>query len=279
MSLRKLYYFFPPAVRLWMRKLYYLPTDLMDTAAGKRHKYEPPKGDIYIGSGDFIQQGVHQVHLLKKYAKLQPTDAVLDIGSGIGRTAIPLTEYLSEQGSYEGFDVVKKGVDWCNRKIKKDFPNFNFTYVPLKNDLYNTRTEVANAFVFPYSDNQFDKALLFSVFTHMQIDEIQQYLKEIQRVLKPGGQCLATFFLYNDQIEEEIATRSDFSFPVAKNGHRLMSAEVTAANVAIEESKLDVMLTDANLQKVKYIPGYWKDIELKNEDVDFQDILVLAAPR
>ena len=45
---------------------------------------------------------------------LKPEHRVLDIGSGIGRVAIPLTEYLNEKGSYEGFDVVELGVNWCN---------------------------------------------------------------------------------------------------------------------------------------------------------------------
>lgn len=42
----------------------------------------------------------------------------MDIGSGIGRTAVPLTKFLNPDARYEGFDVVKKGVKWCNAKIK-----------------------------------------------------------------------------------------------------------------------------------------------------------------
>ena len=98
------------------------------------------------------------------------------------------------------FDVVEKGVNWCNAKIKKDHPNFNFRYVPLNNDLYNPSSLAkASEFHFPYADEQFDLAFLFSIFTHMQTEEIDHYLTEIYRVLKPGGKCLATFFLYKEE--------------------------------------------------------------------------------
>jgi len=275
MSLRKIYYSVSPRMRFIIRKIYYLPIDLLETISGKLEKYEPPKGDIYIGSGDFIKQGKHQLELLKKYISLDQNDYVLDIGSGIGRTAIPLTKFLNSKGRYEGFDVVEKGVKWCNSKIKNDFPNFNFIYVPLNNDLYNNSKTKASKFKFPYQDNQFDKVFLFSVFTHMQIEEIENYLQEIERVLKPEGLCLATFFIYNHIIEQEIARRTNFNFPIKKEGYRLMSENVKSANLAIEETKLENMLSTANLKKVNKIDGYWKDIKLKDEDIYFQDIIVL----
>ncbi len=74
-------------MRLIARKLVYFPIDIWNGLFGKRHKFELPKGDIYIGSGDFIAQGKHQLDLLKEHANLKPNDTVLDIGSGIGRTA------------------------------------------------------------------------------------------------------------------------------------------------------------------------------------------------
>ncbi|HNL40175.1 MAG TPA: class I SAM-dependent methyltransferase, partial [Saprospiraceae bacterium] len=125
MSIRKLYYALPPGLRLLARKLYYLPVDVWASVSGKRGRYEPPRGDIYIGSGDFIQQGRHQLDLLQRYIDLQAADAVLDVGSGIGRTAVALTTFLNLEARYEGFDVVEKGVAWCNATIRRDFPDID----------------------------------------------------------------------------------------------------------------------------------------------------------
>jgi len=278
MSIRKLYYTLPPGLRYLARKVYYLPVDLWEGLTGKRHPYEPPKGDIYIGSGDFIRQGRHQLDLLRRYAGLQPSDAVLDVGSGIGRTAVALTGFLDASGRYEGFDVVQKGVDWCNRKIKKDFPNFNFQYVALNNDLYNNSANRATGFRFPYPDAQFDKVFLFSVFTHMQVDEIAHYLKEIARVLRPGGQCLATFFLYEESRPDGAVSRTEFNFPVQKQGYRLMDEQVKSANIALAFSTLSSIVDAARLTQTGIIRGYWSDPALKTSDNTFQDIVLLRRP-
>ena len=128
---RKIYYFLSPKMRILVRKLVFIPIDLWGTITLNRHKYEPSKGDVFIGSGDFIMQGKQHLNLLKLYVSLKPEDFVLDIGSGIGRTAVALTNYLSGNGKYYGFDVVEKGVKWCNAKIKKDYPNFDFIFTDI----------------------------------------------------------------------------------------------------------------------------------------------------
>ena len=278
MSLRKIYYALTPELRFLTRKIYFFPKDILNTILKRRRKYEPKKGDIYVGSGDFIKQGEHQVLLLKDYINLKEDDKVLDIGSGIGRTAIPLTKYLSEKASYEGFDVVKKGVNWCNSKIKKDYANFTFTYVVLGNDLYNNSKKSAYQFKFPYKDASFDKTFLFSVFTHMQINEIENYLSEINRVLKSGGLCLATFFVYDDR-EGEVNFRNEFNFPIKRDGYRLMNKKVKSANIAISKTKLDQMILDSGLKTTNFIKGSWNDLSSKNDKNDFQDILVLKKAK
>jgi ubiquinone/menaquinone biosynthesis C-methylase UbiE len=276
--LRSLWYKLSANQRFIIRRIYYLPIDLYDFITKRRHKYVPPRGYIFTGSpasaNNYLEQGIKQLNLLKKHTFLNPSDYVLDVGCGIGRTAIALTNYLDETGRYEGFDAVGKGVEWCNRKIKRDFTNFNFTFVPIYNDLYNNSEIKANTYVFPYSDNLFDKVFLFSVFTHMQIDEIQHYLLEIERVLKPSGICLATLFTYNDENEDFIANRKDFGFPFLMDNYRLMNDKVRYSNIAISEKKLDEIITNTNLRKIDFVEGFWKGKADKKE-VDFQDILIL----
>lgn len=273
MNLREFYYYCSPELRLIFRKIYFFPEDFFRSITGRKQKLHPNKGDIYIGSGDFLQQGENQVKLLKEFINLQKTDSVLDIGSGIGRTAIPLTKFLI--GKYEGFDVVKKGVDWCNKNIKSIFPNFNFTFVPLHNDLYNSFREEASAFVFPYADKSFDKVFLFSVFTHMSVSEIQNYLTQIKRVLKNEGKCLATFFLYNDENEEIIENLVGFSFPHKFEKYRLMNCKVQHANVAIHQKLLLEIIENAGLAIEKIEHGYWKTNIKTHNRQDFQDIVII----
>lgn len=197
-NLRSIWYSLSADQRFFIRRLYYLPKDILDGITGKRHKYVPPRGYIYTGSPasaeDYLKQGQQQLEMLKEHAKLQPDHSVLDIDSGIGRTAIALTGYLNQNGSYDGFDVVERGVQWCNSRIHKENANFNFKYVPLFNDLYNTATLKATEFIFSYADKSIDVAFSFSVFTHMQIEEIQHYFNQINRVLNMVGFVFLHFF-------------------------------------------------------------------------------------
>lgn len=279
MNLRTLYYFISPKSRLLVRKIYYFPIDFFELVVGRRNKLIPNKGDIFIGSGDFIKQGNYHVKLLIEYANLKPDHSVLDIGCGIGRAALPLTSYLGENSKYEGFDLVKKGIVWCERNIATKYTNFNFRYIPLSNDLYNITNQKAENFIFPYEDNSFDTVFLFSVFTHMQPMEVQNYLNEISRVLKPEGKCLSTFFIYDDEIECKVSKhKQGFCFPYNKDGFRLMSKKVPSANIAFKEESLFEMLQKSDLELDKKIYGTWSGRGTESL-LDFQDILVFSKKK
>lgn len=276
MNLRSVYYAISPKSRLIVRKIVYSPVDFLDFLKGRKNKYVPKKGDIFIGSGDFISQGKHHLELLKQFAFLKQDHSVLDVGCGIGRAAVPLTQYLSDKGRYEGFDVVKKGITWCKNHITKDFPNFRFKHIPLNNDLYYLTDQKAESFVFPYENNSFDTVFLFSVFTHMQPLEVQNYLNEIYRVLKPTGKCLSTFFLYNEDIEQHISKENKgFCFPYEKGGYRIMNQKVPSANIAFSEEYLNKMITKSQLKLENKIYGSWSKREVNNSLSDYQDILIL----
>ncbi len=272
--LRKFYYSLTPEHRLRLRKLAHLPVDTLNQVMGGEKGCIPKKGDIYVGSGDFIAQGQSHLKLLTTYTPLRPTDRVLDIGCGIGRTAVALRSYLNSSGAYSGFDVVKKGIDWCKQHISAAHPNFDFLYVPLFNDLYNSSTGRASTFTFPYPADEFDIAFLFSVFTHLQPDEIDKYLGQINRVLKPGGTCLATCFVYDDATEITIANQGEFSFPVHRGGYRLMNSKVKSANIALSETLLYEMIAKNGLLLSRTIAGYWVQTREKGPDAFFQDIVI-----
>jgi SAM-dependent methyltransferase len=143
--------------------------------------------------------------MLASYAGLQADSTMLDIGSGIGRLAVPLTRLITPPGSYDGLEIVERGVRWCSTKITPGYPHFRFTHANIFNAEYNPGGTVKAAeYVLPYDDASFDVVCLFSVFTHMLTADVERYVSEISRVLRPGGRLAATFLIINDETTKSM---------------------------------------------------------------------------
>ena len=206
---------------------------------------------------------------------LRPSDAVLDIGCGVGRMALPLTEYLTPPGSYDGFDIVRANVAWCVATVSPRFPHFRFRHADIFSREYNPRGTLAGAgFAFPYPAAGFDFALATSVFTHLLPADAAHYLGEIGRVLKPGGRCLATFFLLNPESDALIdAGKSAIPLrPSADGVGRIISPDSPEAGVGLSEAAVTVWATAAGLTLDRSHYGHWCG---RPGGFDFQDIVVL----
>jgi SAM-dependent methyltransferase len=109
----------------------------VDAVLGRRPDLVPPRHLSFIGSGDFLQIGNEFLRYFKELADLQPNHRVLDVGCGIGRMAVLLTNYLSSEGSYAGFDIVPHGITWCKEQITSKHRNFHFHLADTRNREYN----------------------------------------------------------------------------------------------------------------------------------------------
>lgn len=113
---------------------------------------------------------IHQ-RLLSAYYHAQSfiKGELLELGCGEGR-GVDLLAPLAT--SYIGIDKIKPIID----DLKAKFPDHKFmdgVFPP-----------------FPFDDNQFDTIVTFQVIEHINEDE--DFVKEIHRVLKPGGTALIT---------------------------------------------------------------------------------------
>jgi ubiquinone/menaquinone biosynthesis C-methylase UbiE len=108
---------------------------------------------------------------LKQYT--QKGDRVLDLGCGNGR----LYDLFKEIGSdYTGIDVSAKMIEIARAK----FPDGNFK-------LQKNPSEIK------FQNHTFDEVYCLSVFHHIPSLELRlKLLKEIKRVLKPGGNLVMT---------------------------------------------------------------------------------------
>lgn len=269
--LRRLYFILSPLGRRIVRRIYYLPFDCFNRVVRKSESLIPPKGMSYVGSGNFKLLGDKFFSHIFKTTKVSENSKILDIGCGIGRIARPFAYYLTKSGKYVGFDIIDYGIRWCKKNYKK-YPNFYFEHYPLKNDLYNlSANKSASEFVFPYSNNEFDLVVLISVFTHMQKQEVVNYLNQIYRVLQPGAYCYATFFLTESNDNQSL-------FPYNFENYSLHNLKVKNANVAYDKGFILKTSEEIGYKFYQSFDGWWKT-EHKADNVDFQDILILQKPK
>lgn len=219
------------------RTLRYGPSDLFDTLAGRREPMVPPKRKIFIGGPLFKEIGDEHLRIFMEVGGIRSDDAVLDVGCGIGRSARPLTAFLSARGRYEGFDIDADGIAWCRKHITSRFPNFRFQIADVYNKYYHPKGRFrGEEYRFPYEDSSFDFVFLNSVFTHMLPAETDNYLHQIARVLKPGGRCLASWFLWNPESQGlKAAGKGNIEFPHGFGVYRVRDKDFPEDAVSFSE--------------------------------------------
>ncbi len=233
-----------------------------------------------MGDGDFDAIGREFLRYFVEFGGLQPFHRVLDVGCGIGRMARPLTEYLDAHGSYDGFDIVEAGVEWCQRNITPHCRNFRFRKVDLYNPSYNASGRLqASDYIFPYRSRSFDFVFLTSVFTHMLPAAVENYVREINRALKIGGSCFATFFLQNAETRQlGEAGRGAFIFRYRRDGYWIADPAGPDENaVAYDEDYVLDLYRRCGLAIDGHI--HWGNWCGRAEYVSAQDIVVARKVR
>ena len=238
----------------------------------------PRRDQIFVGEADnFKAVGELFLGHFKVLGALQPDETVLEVGCGIGRIAIPLTKFLTS-GRYEGFDIVPSGISWCQENITTQYPNFNFQLADLYNKFYNPGGKLtAQAFVFPYDNGSFDFVFLTSVFTHLLAADMEHYLREIERVMKPGGLCLITYFIWNEDSARLISEgKSPLTFSHELQTCRVQDPAVPESAVCYDERFIVSLYERCGLKihlPIQY--GGWCG---RQHFLDGQDIIVASKP-
>ena len=247
-------------------KGYDIPIDLMELTGGGPSTF------------DIISQG--HTDNLRRWIGLAPDQTVLEIGCGIGRDAIPLTEILTN-GHYVGIDIVKPSIDWCRNNISRKHPNFAFHHFDVQDQLHNPAgTTKTTDIRIPLADRSVDRIVLFSVFTHMFQSDIEHYLREFKRVLKPSGLVYATTFLFNDEILEKARatnlTPFDLRFEHEIDPNcRINTPSHPLGAVAYTTAAWDQMIAASGMRYAKpFLRGAWSGFY--SDPQDGQDVAILA---
>jgi ubiquinone/menaquinone biosynthesis C-methylase UbiE len=128
--------------------------------------------DYNLLAGDFsrTRQFTWDVEPLSKY--VLDGDRILDLGCGNGRL---LKVFKEQKIDYFGLDASEKLI----KIARKEYPKSKF--------------KVGDILSLPFPDNFFDKVFVIRTLHHVPSQKLRlQALKEIRRVLKPGGILILT---------------------------------------------------------------------------------------
>jgi ubiquinone/menaquinone biosynthesis C-methylase UbiE len=113
-------------------------------------------------------------------ARLQPGDKVLDIGCGTGTLAVVAKQRVGPEGIVDGVDASPEMISRAKRKASKAGLEVRF------------QTAIVEELPFP--DGCFDVVMSTLMLHHLPRPVREQCVREIRRVLKPGGRVLAVDF-------------------------------------------------------------------------------------
>jgi len=265
----------PRSIKPIRRKISGFLEDGIGSLLGRRDELVPPKRKLFVGGQeDFKSIGEEFLRYFRELGGLKPNERVLDVGCGIGRMAVPLTTYLDERGSYEGFDIVADGIDWCRKKITPKYPNFHFQLADVFNKKYNPNGKYpASEYHFPYENESFDFSFLTSVFTHMLPQDMEHYLYETARALKRNGRCLITFFLLNrESLGHMHCGRSIYDFKHEGREFRTIDETTPESAVAYDEKFIRGVYGEFGLAIAEPIHfGSWCG---RGKYLSFQDVIL-----
>ncbi|MGZ7079218.1 MAG: class I SAM-dependent methyltransferase [Thermoanaerobaculia bacterium] len=266
-----------PAIRI-IRLLRLGMLDLFDGVTGRRPEMTPPRRAIEeIGGFDFQKIGAQLAAIAIDSGALHRESHAIDAGCGYGRLAVPLTRFLTA-GSYLGFDISRPAIRWCSREISSKFPRFAFVHLDVRNGHYNPRGRfAAEHVIWPAGDSSAGLVFAGSLFTHLTLPSVEHYLREAARVLSPGGRCIASFFLLNEESRAKVnAGRGQPKFQFLSNDVAVQDPNDPEAAIAFDERTIRDRFVAAGFRIIEIKYGSWCE---RFDAATYQDFVIAEKVR
>lgn len=156
-----------------IRRFYDASSGMWETQWGEHmhHGYYGPDGNAKV---DHLQAQVDLIEAVLQWGGVSDASAILDVGCGIGGSALYLAEKFGAQ--VDGITLSPRQHQRAEERAAE------------KGLDKRARFQVADALDMPYEDNRFD--LVWSCESGEHMPDKARFVSECTRVLKPGGRLL-----------------------------------------------------------------------------------------
>jgi SAM-dependent methyltransferase len=242
----------------------------------------PPQSYIdYIGSGAAGRKGFLSIGFLTfvdlvYYGMLSGQNrSIVDLGCGCGRVGLALGPYLRPTDQYTGFDTWAEGVQWAREHVTTRYPNITFQEMPPERDSHRHGYQADQVAPIELPNDSVDSVFAMSVFTHLRMPATVGYLKEIFRILKPGGRAMLTWFLCAP--EDEWIPKNIRIDEKSDDGY--FTVDDTYVDSYFFEGKVLAAVQRAGFETYLKQYGFWHGERPKNRlSREGQDMLILVKP-
>jgi cyclopropane fatty-acyl-phospholipid synthase-like methyltransferase len=212
----------------------YFKADLQDKIKINYSKYiiDSPNFNFAVGGHDEKLISHAQVEILKQ-AGLKPNDSILEIGSGTGRILIKLKDYLLATSTYVGIDVVDKCVSLTNERILQlNLPPDRFVAKIMDNHL-------------DFPKQKFSFVFAFSVFTHMEMEDVFTTLIKLREVTSSECKLLFTFLPLEHKFGEALFEQES-KISLAERHARVRNVAITYLDAELLAKRAGYRVVDSS---------------------------------
>ena len=135
--------------------------------------------DLMVGVLTLGRERAFRERLLE-LARVQPGEAVLDVGCGTGTLAIAAKRRAGASAEVRGIDASPEMIARARRKAARTGLDVGF--------------DVAIAESLPFPERRFDVVLSTMMLHHLPREARDRFAREVRRVLEPSGRILAVDF-------------------------------------------------------------------------------------